>query len=142
MFHAGEGYLFSHSVTEQEVHKIWVETPLETCVATERDNEIVGIYFIKPSRPGPGRETCNCGYIVRENARGRGVASSMCENSQQAALALGFRAMQYNLVASTSKWATSLWEKLGFEVIGTLPNAFKNSAGGADAIVLYKVLNC
>ena len=98
-------------------------------------------YFIKPNQPGLGAHVCNCGYIVSENARGQGVASSMCGHSQEVAVELGFRAMQYNLVVSTNEGAIRLWEKFGFQIIGILPNAFNSkSAGYVDALVMYKQL--
>jgi RimJ/RimL family protein N-acetyltransferase len=142
VFRAGETYAYSPEITEQEAHKIWIEMPQETYVATAGDGEILGTYYIKPNQPGLGAHVCNCGYIVSESARGKGVASRMCEHSQQVAVGLGFRAMQYNLVVSTNEGAIRLWKKLGFEVIGILPEAFKSrSAGYVDALVMYKVLN-
>ncbi len=83
----------------------------------------------------------NCGYIVGESARGKGVASLMCQHSQQEAKRLGFRAMQFNLVVSTNKVAVRLWQKCGFEIVGILTGAFKHSRYGfVDAFVMYKQL--
>lgn len=141
VFRAGETYAFSPEIKEQDAHKVWIELPQETYVVTGRDKEIFGTYYIKPNQPGLGAHVCNCGYIVSENARGQGIASSMCEHSQQLAVDLGFRAMQYNLVASTNEGAIRLWKKHGFQVIGTLPNAFNSkSVGYVDALVMYKEL--
>ncbi|MCG7880079.1 MAG: hypothetical protein AB2614_20770, partial [Candidatus Thiodiazotropha endolucinida] len=43
------------------------------------------------------------------------------------------------LLVSTNEGAIRLWKKLGFQVIGTLPKAFKSqSAGYVDALVMYK----
>jgi RimJ/RimL family protein N-acetyltransferase len=141
VFRAGETYAYSPEITEPETHEAWIETPRETYVAAEDDGRIIGTYYIKPNQPGLGSHVCNCGYIVSENARGKGVASQMCEHSQKVALKLGFRAMQYNLVVSTNEDAIHLWKKLGFLVIGTLPKAFKSkSAGFVDAHVMYKEL--
>ena len=110
-------------------------------MVTGQDNEIFGTYYIKPNQPGLGAHVCNCGYIVSENARGQGIASSMCEHSQQVAVDLGFRAMQYNLVVSTNEGAIRLWKKHSFQVVGTLPNAFNSkSVGYVDALVIYKEL--
>jgi ribosomal protein S18 acetylase RimI-like enzyme len=65
----------------------------------------------------------------------------MCKHSQQQAVARGFRAMQYNLVVATNQAAVSLWQKHGFEVIGTLPKAFQHQRlGYVDAFVMYKQL--
>ena len=141
VFRAGKTYAFSPEITEQDAHKVWIELPRETYVVIGRDKEIFGTYYIKPTQPGLGAHVCNCGYIVSENARGQGIASSMCEHSQQVAVDLGFRAMQYNLVVSTNEGAIRLWKKHGFQVIGTLPNAFySKSVGYVDALVMYKEL--
>jgi len=79
--------------------------------------------------------------MVSQRARGRGLATQMCEHSQKAAIELGFKAMQFNIVASTNEGAVRLWEKLGFEVVGRLPNAFNHpSSGYVDAFVMYKWL--
>ncbi len=141
VFRAGETYAYSPDITEAEAHTVWVELPQETYVSIDQDNKILGTYYIKRNQPGLGSHVCNCGYIVSESARGKGVATSMCEHSQQVAVNLGFRAMQYNLVASTNDGAIRLWKKLGFQVVGTLPNAFKSSSSGyVDAHVMYKEL--
>lgn len=141
VFRAGETYAFSPEITEEEAHKVWVQLPQETYVSIGQDCKIIGTYYIKPNQPGLGSHVCNCGYIVSESARGKGVATSMCEHSQQVAVKLGFRAMQYNLVASTNDGAIRLWKKLGFQLIGTLANAFKSSSSGyIDAHVMYKEL--
>lgn len=88
-----------------------------------------------------GRHVCNCGYIVGEGARGKGVVSAMFEHSQREAITQGFRAMQYNLVVSTNEAAVRLWKKQGFEVIGTLPGAFRHQQlGFVDAYVMFKQL--
>ena len=49
--------------------------------------------------------------------------------------------MQYNLVVSTNETAVRLWKKNGFDVIGTLPSAFRHQRlGFVDAYVMYKQL--
>ena len=102
---------------------------------------ILGTYYIKPNQPTLGAHVCNCGYIVAEQARGRGIASAMCEHSQREAATRGYRAMQYNLVVSTNDVAVQLWIKQGFEIIGTLPNSFRHAQRGyVDAHVMFKQL--
>ena len=141
VFRAGETYAFSPDISEEEVHQIWVQMPPATFVAVGRNNEILGTYYIKPNQPALGSHVCNCGYIVAEKARGKGVASEMCKHSQHEAISMGFRAMQYNLVVSTNEAAVRLWKRHGFEVIGTLPKAFRHPRlGFVDAFVMYKQL--
>lgn len=54
---------------------------------------------------------------------------------------MGFRAMQFNLVAATNERAVRLWQRLGFMVVGALPGAFRHQRlGFVNALVMYKVL--
>ena len=141
VFRAGETYPYSSDITEEEAYRVWIEQPAATYVATDIDEHVAGSYYIKPNQPGLGSHVSNCGYIVGEGARGKGVASAMCEHSQREAINQGFRAMQYNLVVSTNEAAVRLWKKQGFEVIGTLPGAFRHQRlGFVDAYVMFKQL--
>ncbi|BBI60089.1 hypothetical protein HSBAA_13950 [Vreelandella sulfidaeris] len=66
----------------------------------------------------------------------------MCEHSQQQARELGFMAMQYNAVVAANEIAVALWLKLGFSIVGTVPNAYRHARLGlVDAHVMYKALN-
>ncbi len=117
-----------------------IATPRKTFVAEEND-EILGTYYIKTNQTGPGSHVCNCGYMVSSKARGKGLVTAMCEHSQQIAKELGYKAMQYNSVASTNEGTVRLWIKLGFETVGTLPKAFNHPLKGyVDALVMYKWL--
>lgn len=141
VFRAGETYPCSPDITEEEAWMAWVETPSATYVAVNGNNDVIGTYYIKPNQPALGGHVCNCGYIVSENSRRRGIATRMCEDSQQKALSGGFLAMQYNLVVSTNEVAVRLWKKNGFHVVGILPKAFRHRRlGFVDALVMYKLL--
>ncbi len=141
VFRAGETYAFSPDITEAEAREVWIDKPRATFVAVGEGGEILGTYYVKANQPCLGAHVCNCGYIVSVSARGRGVASAMCEHSQRQAVALGFRSMQYNLVVATNEGAIRLWKKHGFEVVGTLPESFRHlRLGLVDALVMYKIL--
>ncbi len=140
-FLAGDTYTFSPESTEQEIRAAWVEVPADTFVACDSGDRILGTYFIKPNQPSLGAHVCNCGYVVASQAQGQGVATLMCEHSQAQALAMGFRAMQFNFVVSTNVRAIRLWERLGFSVVGRLPGAFRHpQLGYIDALVMFKTL--
>ena len=79
--------------------------------------------------------------MVRARARGAGVGKAMCAHSLGEARRLGYRAMQYNLVAATNVAAVKLWQKMGFEIVGTLHEAFDHAGLGlVDAHVMYRLL--
>lgn len=137
---AGETYAYEINTTQDQAEKIWLEAPQKTYVAVV-GNEILGTYYLKTNQAGPGSHVCNCGYMVSSQARGKGLATSMCEHSQKMALELGYQAMQFNFVASSNKGAIRLWSKLGFETVGRLPKAFKHpKLGYIDALVMFKCL--
>ena len=49
--------------------------------------------------------------------------------------------MQFNFVVASNVGAIRLWENLGFEVVGRLPDAFEHPAQGfVDALIMYKWL--
>jgi ribosomal protein S18 acetylase RimI-like enzyme len=79
--------------------------------------------------------------VVSEAARGLGVASALCEHSQQQALRMGFLAMQFNFVVSTNEPAVRLWKQLGFAIVGTLTKVFLHpTLGRVDAYVMFRHL--
>jgi len=137
---AEETYAFDARLTEQQGYELWCVLPAETYVLVE-DGELLGSYYIKPNASGPGEHVCNCGYMVAAAARGKGVAQRLCLHSQQRALALGFKAMQFNAVVSTNTVAVGLWQKLGFEAVGRVPKAYRHKRLGlVDTLVMYKWL--
>jgi L-amino acid N-acyltransferase YncA len=65
----------------------------------------------------------------------------MCEHSLAEARSLGFRAMQFNFVVSTNEAALHLWKEFGFDVVGTLPRAFRHPQKGyVDVYVMFRSL--
>ena len=141
VFRAGETYPCPVDISEQQAQVYWIDSPAHTFVAANDDGQINGSYYIKPNQPGLGSHVCNCGYLVADHARGQGIATQLCEHSQQQATELGFRAMQFNLVVATNEAAVHLWQKMGFTIVGSLPGAFQNSSKGfVDALIMYKTL--
>jgi L-amino acid N-acyltransferase YncA len=140
VFTKGETYAYPIDITADEARYEWVEKADATFVV-ELEGELLGTYYIKTNQPGQGAHVCNCGYVVSGRARGKGLATAMCQHSQEEARSMGYRSMQYNLVAATNRGALSLWHKLGFETVGCLPGAFHSpTAGYVDAFILYKHL--
>ncbi|MEO1640813.1 MAG: GNAT family N-acetyltransferase [Pseudomonadota bacterium] len=140
VFRAGETYAVDQSISKEDALTLWCDVPAATFVAGNADG-ICGTYYIKTNQAGGGAHVCNCGYIVSPAARGQGVAAQMCVDSQLQAQAMGYRAMQFNLVLASNAGAVRLWHKLGFETVGSIPDAFDHpKLGFVDAFVMYKRL--
>jgi ribosomal protein S18 acetylase RimI-like enzyme len=138
---AGETYAYPRDIGKEQAREFWMVAPRQTYVV-EESGKILGSYFIKTNQLGPGAHVCNCGYMVAKSARGRGLATAMCRHSQKVATQLGYKAMQFNFVASTNVGAVHLWGKLGFATVGRLPKAFLHpQLGFVEALVMYKWLN-
>ena len=73
--------------------------------------------------------------------RRQGICSRFYQHSLQAARCLGFRMMQFNLVVNTNTAGIPCWQRNGFQVIGTLPGAFRlKQLGYVDALVMFQQL--
>ena len=140
VFRAGDTYAVDPGISRDEARHYWMTQAVATFVA-EGPEGVVGTYYIKTNQPGGGSHVCNCGYIVSPAARGQGLAARLCAHSQSEAARLGYRAMQFNFVLASNQGAVRLWHRLGFETVGTIPDAFDHpSEGMVDAYVMYKSL--
>jgi ribosomal protein S18 acetylase RimI-like enzyme len=137
---AGETLALDRDMSDAEVLAYWLQADHAAFVA-ESDGEIVGTYYLRPNQGGGGKHICNCGYVTKRTAMGRGVARAMCEHSLQYARSRGYRGMQFNFVVSSNARAVALWRSMGFEVVGHLPSAFEHpTLGYVDALVLFRSL--
>jgi ribosomal protein S18 acetylase RimI-like enzyme len=137
---AGETYTLPRDMTQSEAIEYWMGPDRETFVA-EEDGRLFGTYFLRANQLGGGAHVANCGYMTAALATGRGIARMMCMHSLERARERGFRAMQFNFVVSTNERAVRLWQRLAFEIVGTLPRAFAHpKLGDVDALVMFKTL--
>ena len=136
---AADAFAYDTDTPEAVAHKLWFD-PSVSFVA-EEGGRILGTYFLRPNQPGRGDHIANGGYIVAEAARGRGLASKLCEHSIETATRLGFRAMQFNFVVASNEAAVKTWKKHGFAVVGTIPAAFRHATlSFVDVLVMHRML--
>jgi L-amino acid N-acyltransferase YncA len=107
----------------------------------EIDGKVVGGYCLRPVQPGRGSHIANAVYTVDETRRGEGIGRKLGEHSIDTARDLGFLGMQFNAVVSTNDIAVMLWRDLGFDIVGTIPEAFRNGSGEyIDLFVMHRKL--
>jgi ribosomal protein S18 acetylase RimI-like enzyme len=137
---AGETYTLPRDMPRAAALAYWFSSGHRVFLA-EDETAIVGTYFLHANQQGGGSHVANCGYVTSMDAAGRGIATGMCRHSLEQARELGFRAMQFNFVVSSNERAIGLWQHLGFEIAGRLPDAFLHPAlGYIDALVMYRKL--
>ena len=141
VFRAGETFPHDPAITEGEAQLAWVEQNQAVLVAVDGAGAVVGTYYLKPNSLALGAHVANAGYVVAEDCRRQGIGSRLCQHSLHAARRLGFRAMQFNLVVSTNTAGICCWQRNGFQVVGTLPGAFRHrKLGYVDALVMVQGL--
>ena len=137
---SGDTYAFDPGISRKEALAYWMHAA-NRCYVVERDGTIFGTYILKANQPGLGSHVANAAFMVAPGARGLGVGQAMGEHCLDEARRQGFRAMQFNFVVSTNESAVRLWRRLGFEIVGTLPGAFRHAQKGyVAAHVMYRSL--
>lgn len=108
----------------------------KSLVAVARlSGQLAGSYYLKPNFDGRAAHIANAGYFVVAGLRGQGIGQALVEHSMVEARALGFDALQFNLVFESNP-ARRLYERLGFQAIGRVPDA----VDGEDAIIYWRRL--
>ena len=138
---AGETYAYPADLSAEQAQASW--TPGDngrTVVAVDGDS-VLGAALIQANRPGRGAHVATASFMVSPAARGRGVGRQLGEYALQWAKDAGFRAMQFNAVVDTNTAAIRLWESLGFETVGIVPEAFDSARHGLVGLrVMYRRL--
>lgn len=101
-------------------------------------NEVIGGFYLKANFSGSSSHIANAAYMVKEIYQGQGIGTLLIKASLHIAKELGFQAMQFNMVLSQNMGAIKLYHKLGFHIIGTIPQAVCNPNGSyQDGYVMY-----
>ena len=145
IFHAvvatGTTYAFAPDTSEDEARAYWLGPGILSFVA-EDDGQIVGMYKLIPNRRDLGSHVANASFMVDPRFQGRHIGEALGRHCLREARRARYLAMQFNFVVSTNTGAVALWRKLGFEIVGTLPRAFRHREHGlVDAHVMYRFLD-
>ena len=127
---AGETYAYPEDVTSEQAQALWLEPRPGQTVVLEEDGELLGTAKMGPNRPGRGDHVGTASFMVASTARGRGVGRRLGEYVVAWHRDAGFRGIQFNAVVETNVAAVRLWQSLGFEVVGTVPGAFRSATRG------------
>lgn len=135
---AGETYAYDPDWTAEQARQVWVGRPPGRTVVATDDSGVLGSATMGPNRPGRGSHVATASFMVGSTARGRGVGRALGECVVRWAREQGYAGIQFNAVVETNGAAVRLWTSLGFEVIGTVPEAFEHPRHGRVGLhVMY-----
>ena len=139
---AAETYAYDPDMDEATARGLWLAgSPTRTVVAIQADGTVLGTASMYANRPGPGSHVASASFMVDPRASGQGVGRALGEEALEWARTSGFRAMQFNAVVATNTRAVALWRSLGFEIVGTVPEAFRHPTEGYVGLhVMYRRL--
>lgn len=138
----GDTYPYPSDMTEDEARSLWMKTgSREATYLARLDDEIVATAYVRANGIGAGDHISNAGWMVAPDRQARGIGRSFAEWVLGRARELGYHAMQFNSVVATNTGAIALWESLGFEIVGTVPDAFCHPREGLVPVhVMYRRL--
>jgi GNAT superfamily N-acetyltransferase len=139
-----EGRTYSYlpeEMTRDRSRQYWMDAPATHCRIAEVDGVFAGCYALRPNRTGRAGHVANASYMVHPDFRGRGIGRALGAHSLQLAKKLGYEAIQFNFVVSVNDVAVSLWQSLGFNIVGTMPKGFQYPGGDlVDVYMMHRFL--
>lgn len=126
----------------QEFYRQFLDPKAHVYVCHSSTKEVIGGFYIRSNFSGRSSHIANAAYMIKDTHRGQGIGTLLINASLEIAKGLGFQAMQFNMVLSQNVIATKLYQKLGFNVIGTVPEAIRNPDGSyQEGYILHRRLN-
>lgn len=126
----------------EEFHKQFFTQQGQVYVCHSLDGAVMGGFYLRANFSGRSKHIANAAYMIRSTSRGKGIGSLLIKASLHLAKSLGLHAMQFNMVLSQNTLAVKLYERLGFNIAGTLPQAVRNSDGSfQDGYVMHRKLD-
>jgi L-amino acid N-acyltransferase YncA len=142
---AGETFAWDPGLSHIDARDRWYRWQGEprgcTVVAADPDGTILGTAEMGPNYEGPAAHIASASFMVDPAHARHGVGVALGEHVLERARAAGFRGMQFNAVVETNEAAIALWRRLGFEVLGTVPEGFAHPAHGYVGLhIMYRKL--
>ncbi len=130
----GRTYALERDLDETAARAFWGQATHR--VVAEADGTLLGAAKMGPNRPAQGSHVGTASFMVGAAARGHGVGRALGEYVVEWHRRQGFRAIQFNAVVASNHAAVALWRSLGFEVVGTVPEAFELPDGSLVALLV------
>lgn len=134
----GETYAYPDFMASDAARELWMEHPPGQTVVAEVDGVLVGTAKMGANRPGHGDHIGTASFMVDPDVHGHGIGRRLGEYVIDWHRRQGYEGIQFNAVVASNAAAVHLWTSLGFEIVGTVPNAFRSPRHGRVGLhVMY-----
>ena len=107
------------------------------CGVALDEGKVVGLYILHPNNVGRCGHICNASYAVDKACRGKHIGEKLVTDCLAKGKEIGFGVLQFNAVVESNVHARHLYERLGFQQLGTIPNGFRMKDGSYENICPY-----
>lgn len=136
----GRTYSYAPDLAFEESRDIWC-APEKTPYIAEVDGEPVGTFYLRSNQLGLGDHIANGGFMVAKEHLGKGYGTQMGQMMVDEAKRRGYYGMQFNFIVDDNEPSLRIWKRLGFEIVGTVPDAFRHSEKGMMPVhIMFKRL--
>ncbi|MHC9292270.1 GNAT family N-acetyltransferase [Mycobacterium sp. LTG2003] len=126
----GESYTYPDDLTDAQIREVWLAEPPGHTIVAVVDGVVVGTARMGPNKPGRGNHVGTASFMVDPDSPARGVGRAMGQWVIDWHRENGYSAIQFNAVVETNVRAVALWRNLGFQIIGTVPRAYRSRKHG------------
>jgi len=130
----GESFYWNFDFSEKMITSILKEQEY-VCVA-QIDDKVIGFYILHKNNSGRGSHIANALYAVDKKYRSNGIGKILGIDSLEKAKHLGYRGFIFNSVVKTNEKSVKLWKRLGFKIIGEIPNAFQTNNNTYESVLI------
>ena len=122
----------------EESGKEFFRAQTYSAVAKDKESgEVYGLYILHPNNVGRCGHICNASYAVSSESRGLHIGEKLVKDCLAQGKEHGFRVLQFNAVVASNIHARHLYERLGFEQLGTISGGSRMKDGHYEDICPY-----
>ncbi len=138
----GDTFTYPRDLDEATARDMWMlQAPSRTVVAVSEDGTVLGTAKMNRNHMGGSAHISSASFMVAPEHTGHGTGRALAEEALRWARAEGYRGMQFNAVVASNVRAVGLYESLGFEVLGTVPEGFLHPDEGYVGLhIMYRGL--
>lgn len=107
------------------------------CAVAQTEGKTVGMYILHPNNVGRCGHICNASFAVDADCRGKHIGEKLVLDCLEQGKGHDFKILQFNAVVENNIHARHLYERLGFVLVGKIPNGFKMKDGHFENICVY-----